>query len=88
MNLTVLKYLLVYLTSVNAYNKNNRLVDVWDNIKILDNTTMTEINSFNMTSFPYIEGVSKQISNFLCSTKPTRPRTDTYVTQKAFQFST
>lgn len=59
MNLTVLKYLLVYLTSVNAYNKNNRLVDVWDNIKILDNTTMTEINSFNMTSFPYIEGVSK-----------------------------
>jgi hypothetical protein len=88
MNLTVLKYLLVYLTSVNAYNKNNRLVDVWDNIKILDNTTMTEINSFNMTSFPYIEGVSNQISNFFCSTKPTRPRPDTCATQKAFQFST
>ena len=59
MNSTVFKYLLVFLTSVRAYNKNNRLVDVWDNIKILDNSTQTEINSFNMTSFPYIEGVSK-----------------------------
>jgi hypothetical protein len=87
MNLTVFKHLLVFLTSVRAYNKNNRLVDVWDNIKILDNTTLTEINSFNMTSFPYIEGVSKQISNFFCSTKPTRPGMDTCAMQKAFQFS-
>ena len=88
MNSTVFKYLLVFLTSVRAYNKNNRLVDVWDNIQILDNTTKTEINSFNMTSFPYIEGVSKQISNFFCSTKPTRLGLDTCATQKAFQFST
>jgi hypothetical protein len=87
MNSTVFKYLLVFLTSVRAYNKNNRLVDVWDNIKILDNSTQTEINSFNMTSFPYIEGVSKQISNFFFSTKPTRPGMDTCATQKAFQFS-
>ena len=39
MNLRILKSLLVFLTAVHAYNKNNRLVDVWDNLLILDATT-------------------------------------------------
>lgn len=67
MNLRPLKYLFVCLTAVNAYNKNNRLVNVWDNLLILDSTTQAQVNSFNMTSFPYIDGVSKPIEFVLIS---------------------
>ena len=70
MNLRILKSLLVFLTAVHAYNKNNRLVDVWDNLLIRDEATLAYVNSFNMTSFPYIEGVSPKFKLLISFSVP------------------
>jgi len=40
-----------------ALNSNNRLIRIWDNLEVYD-TLGNPQGSFNMTSFPYIEGVS------------------------------
>ena len=41
-----------------AYNSNNRLVDTYDTLIIFDENG-SEIDEWKLTSFPYIDGVSK-----------------------------
>ena len=43
--------------SALAYNRQNRLVRVWDNLAIYDDQGVLQ-GTFNMTSFPYIQNVS------------------------------
>ena len=57
--------------SVLAYSRQNRLVRVWDNIAIYDDQCALQ-GTFNMTSFPYIEGVSTLQILPDASIKPTR----------------
>jgi len=56
----MMKFILASLTLasvVTAYNNQNRLIRVWDNLEIF-NSSLDSVGTFNMTSFPYIEGVS------------------------------
>lgn len=46
----------------NAYNPNNSLVQTYDTLTVFDETN-TEVGSWRLTSFPYIDGVNK---NFNC----------------------
>ena len=41
-----------------AYNSNNRLVDTYDTLTIFDEND-NKIDEWKLTSFPYIDGVSK-----------------------------
>jgi hypothetical protein len=49
----------VFLLSLAfALNPQHRLVMCWDNIEFFDMDTGESVVSVNMTSFPYIDGVS------------------------------
>lgn len=48
--------------AVEAYDNQNRLVQVWDNLEIFKSDGGVPVGAWNMTTFPYIEGVSKSWS--------------------------
>lgn len=54
-----MKYLAILLQCVASLNPQHRLVQVWDQITFYDMATGIEAGSFNMTTFPYIDGVRR-----------------------------
>lgn len=57
--LTQILLLALVSVQVAAYNNQNRLVRCWDELVIFNKTTNEEVGAWNMTAFPYIDGVSK-----------------------------
>jgi hypothetical protein len=49
---------LFLLAVASALNSQHRIVRVWDQLTIFNGTTGEFVDSFNMTSFPYISGVT------------------------------
>lgn len=54
---------ILLLQAVNAYNNDNRLVRCWDELVVFNETTNEKVGAWNMTAFPYIDGVSTFISH-------------------------
>lgn len=46
------------LNTVSGLNNQNRLVRVWDQITFYSMETGEEQGSWNLTAFPYVDGVS------------------------------
>jgi hypothetical protein len=47
-----------FLLVAHALDSSHRLVRVWDQLTFFEDSTGSFVGSWNMTAFPYIDGVS------------------------------